>query len=212
MVFKRLEIDDVHCLFHMERAKFSVRALAVIIVHTVGHVAALLHFADDATRADGVHRSRLDEEAIPFLDGNKVEELLHRAVLDFGEKLRFVRIPLEAAVNARTLVRAENVPHFRLAVVLFHAAGIFVIGVDLHGQILCRVYVFDEHGERRTRLVHRLRIFGEIVRQCSAFPGAQPVGMDGHFPAFAHLFAAVVAAVHLAELHAAPKIIFENGI
>ena len=61
-------------LFHMERAKFSVRAPAVIIVHAVGNVAALLYFADDAPRADGVNRSRLDEETIPFLYGNKVEK------------------------------------------------------------------------------------------------------------------------------------------
>lgn len=74
MVFKRLEVDDVHRLFHMERAKFSVRAPAVIIVHAVGNVAALLYFADDAPRADGVNRSRLDEETIPFLYGNKVEK------------------------------------------------------------------------------------------------------------------------------------------
>ena len=117
----------------MQGTKFSVRSPAVIIIDAIGDVAALLNLADDAARADRVHRPRLDEVGVPRLHGNKVEQLFHRAVFYFFQKFFLRGIPRKAAVNPRALVRLENIPHLRLAVIPFHAPRVFVVGVYLNG-------------------------------------------------------------------------------
>lgn len=72
-VLIRFEIYDLDRLVDVKRAKFAVRAAAVVVVHPIRHVAVLLNFADDATSADCVHRARLYEVALARFDRDKIQ-------------------------------------------------------------------------------------------------------------------------------------------
>lgn len=55
----------------------------ILIVYAISHVTALLDFANDAARTDGVYGARLDEETVARFYGNKVQKFLYGSVLDF---------------------------------------------------------------------------------------------------------------------------------
>ena len=59
-------------LVQMKLPVISILVLTFIIIQTVGAVGALLDFADQASPADGMHRSRRDKECLPLSDGHTV--------------------------------------------------------------------------------------------------------------------------------------------
>ncbi len=205
-----VEIDHVHRFVNVQRTGLSVRPLPLIIVNPISHITALLYFADDAARTDRMNRSRFDQKAVARFDRNKVQKFFDRSVFDFFQKFVAGRILFEPAVDSRSALRAENIPHFGLTVVTFHPLRIFVVRVNLYGKILFCVDIFDQDRERIARPVHRLGILRKIIGQRTRICAALPVRMHRNFPTFGYFFAAVIPTEKFFQPVTAPNVIFEN--
>ena len=198
-VAERLEVDYLDRLFDVKRTELSVEKAAVVVVHAIGDVAALLHLADEAALADCVHRAGFYQVTVALFDGDKVKKLLHRAVLDLFEKFLAVHVALEAAVNPCPRSCRDDIPGFGLAVVALVFFRILVARVNLHRQVFRRVNVLDKHGKLAAVFVHRARGFFKIlgkslVRACNS---ALAVAVYARFPALGDDSVALAPEKHL---------------
>ena len=208
------EIEDVKRLVHVQLAKSPVLVAAAVIIQPVGDVGGLLHLADEASRADGVHRPRFQKIRIPFFDGNAVEHLRERIVRDAAAHFLFRHVPFKADIQAGVRRGVEHVPHLVLAVLPFHRQGILICGMHLDGEVFFGVDELDHEREALVSLrlpaeplpADGVDVVGEGEPGVLAVRDRRfAVRMGGEFPAFADRpLASLVLFEDVAQSGAAP--------
>src|SRR5258708_36040366 len=105
-------------------------ARAAIIVQPVGDVGILLDLAEGDPGADGVNRARWNEVGLARTNRNPAQPLLDLSAQRRRPQRFFADRPREAEGDTRSLLRPQNVPHFRLA------DAALAVRMDLHGEVL----------------------------------------------------------------------------
>ncbi len=126
-----LQIGHGERLLNVQGARSAVGAEAVIIIHAVGQVRALLHLGHHDAGADGVQRAGRDEEHIPRLHRHGVQHLGHGAGRDVRGEPGPRQRPFDAIIKARLRRGVEHEPHLGLAVLALVCKGVGIIRVDL---------------------------------------------------------------------------------
>ena len=136
----------------MQRAGVAVFVAAVVVIHPIGHVAALLDLGDEDARADGVQRACWDEEHIARMHGRVPRDLEQRTVLDAAGQF----LPRDGAGEAVEQLRARRAvdddPHLRFAPAVLHPRGVLIVRMHLHRQALFRVDQLDHQREAVLRI------------------------------------------------------------
>ena len=140
-------VEHIERLLDVQLARFAVFVDAAVVVHAVSDVGRLLHFADEATAADGVYGARRDIVCLVRLDFHAVEHFFEGILFDAPPDFFFRHVAGKAEIDERAFVRAEHEPHFVLAVVALVLPGVFIARVHLDGKVFLRVDVFDEDGQ-----------------------------------------------------------------
>ena len=165
----------------------------VIIIKAVCQIGVLLDFGDQRARPDRVDRPCFNVKYIVLFDGYLLQIFFQLAVFYGAADGFLVRLMVQTVNQTRFGRRVEDIPHLRFSeLTVFMRGGVFVIRMNLNGQILLRVDQFDQY--RKFSLCARMRAQKfrmplKHLRQrhsleCAADNGARPVGMRGTFPCF----------------------------
>ena len=214
---KGLGIGDLQCLFNVEGTGLSVRAKPSVVVNAVGYVGALLYLRNEYALADGMESTGLDEENVPLLDRNAAELLHEGVVLDSLAEFLLAELLIEAVDELRVGSGVNDVPHLGLAVVVFVFVGVFIVGVNLHGQVVLGVDELYQHGEAVSALKARAHSLGVFIYEVAELHSVElaahdvtlTVGVTAQLPALCEAVAAFLAE-KLSELCSAPYIVL-NG-
>ena len=149
----RSPLQNIQGFVQMQRPGEAVRAGAVVIVEPVGEVGVLLDFAQDEPGSDGVHRPGRHEKSFARSRVHPVQHPLNGAADHSFPQGFYIRLPAAGQVfpksygQARTRIRLQNVPHFRLARAPLPFPGILVGRMDLHAQLVGGKNEFHQHRE-----------------------------------------------------------------
>ena len=151
-------IDGILGLFDVKFAGVAIGISASVIIDTIGDVAGLLYLGHEIAGTDGmkascgqiidvtlmclvggydIHDWRI---SIDSLSGNHLliplgSDLLTQACIDFGSRLSI-----------------DNIPHLTLSVTAMTLHGKFIVGMNLHREVLVRIDEFDEQWEMVAKL------------------------------------------------------------
>jgi hypothetical protein len=137
----RTELQNVKSLGNVERAGRTIRLPTLVVEDTVRDIRILLHFAQQHARTDGVRASRRNKEGVSGLHRTPRQATLH---IGIGKRLakNFRRdTGFHAQQEFGAWPGGDCVPHLRFAHTSgcsFVAAGIFIVGVNLHGELVFR--------------------------------------------------------------------------
>ena len=132
----------------MERPRLAVGSGAVPVVEPVGDVARLLDLGDDKPRADGMHGPCRNEDAVPGLRLDDMEDLLAAAFTEGGRERFTIDSGLEARPEPASRRRVDHIPSFGLPLVgRIEPRGTVVVGVDLDGEIAASVEELEQERE-----------------------------------------------------------------
>ena len=114
----------------------------------VGDVARLLDLGDDKPRADGMHGPCRNEDAVPGLRLDDMEDLLAAPFTEGGRERFTIDSGLEARPEPASRRRVDHIPSFGLPLVgRIEPRGTVVVGVDLDGEIAASVEELEQERE-----------------------------------------------------------------
>ena len=204
----------------MQLARFPVGTDAVIIIHTVGQIGALLDLRDQNARTDRMERACLNKEHIALFDRHKLHTVEHGALLDRTAELILCQLSVEAAGQCRALIAVHDIPAFRLAVfaLLVHTR-IAVIRMHLHTEILPGVDQLDHHRECRqscstlsdtgSPVLFQIG-FQRLPLEHTVHDDGFPCRMTGELPAFGNTLQIARLAVFVTQPCSAPDIVLKR--
>ncbi len=143
--------DHVDALPYVELSGLSV-GKPVIVVDTIGDIAALLGLQNQKSPLDGVDSTRVNLDKIPLFHRNFPDELLPAPLVDHIGKL-LPGFGVMADDKGSSLGTVQHIPAFRLSQrPVFMLSGIGVIRMHLDAQILSCVNDFDQ--KRKPVVIH----------------------------------------------------------
>ena len=99
----------------MELSFIPVLVHAVIVIESVGQVAAFLDLGYESPGADGMNGSRFYIEEVVFEDFHVVKVLFYLAGFDTPSDLSLRNVMAEAVDKLCSGLCVKNIPHFGLA-------------------------------------------------------------------------------------------------
>lgn len=220
MRFGGLALRHRQRLRDVQGARLSVRAHAAVIVHAVRHVGILLDLRDDDPLADRVQRAGGNEEHVTLVHRRSVQHLGEGVVLDPALKFLTTDLVIKPVIEERARLTVENIPHFRLAVLVLVFERVLVGRMDLNGQVALCVNQLGEDGkilEFPAILAQNLfAVFCEISgkRLSVVLPSHNDGGavrVAGKHPRFSQRMQVAFDAEGGAQLVASPEIILTGG-
>lgn len=124
---------------------------AAVVVEAVGGIGELLDLAKDDPGAEGVDRAGGDKDGVAGVNGDPVEEVFDGAGEGGGTDEVAGDGFAETEGDDGAGFSAQDLPHFRLAVIEAAGAGLEVVGMDLNGEAFAGEEELGQQGQRGGR-------------------------------------------------------------
>ena len=124
----------------MQGPRFALIIQPTKIIDAVGRIAALLNLRDEQPGTYGMHPSSRDVEHISHSDIAAMNDLHKAAFIRSFLQISSIITLYESVVKAGPWIGFQNNPHFGFAQGSWshHSARLFIVGMNLQGQILGR--------------------------------------------------------------------------
>lgn len=144
-------IDDIERFFNMELSRFAVFSQTIVIIESIGEIGVLLNLNDCDTFSDSMNRSALNEVNFSFFDGEEVKLREDGSIFQSLFDLLSRGVFFQADIKSASLLCFKNIPHLGLSEAVLVLQGIFIIWMNLNGEIVSAVNQFDQDREERER-------------------------------------------------------------
>ncbi len=139
-----------------------------LIARRVNSVVILLNFTKQYSAAYRMHGACRYEKTVSLLYLYEIEQRRHRPVFKRLFKFLFGHRLFKSAIHSAPFLGVDDIPHLRLAVFSFVFQRVFIVGMNLYGQIILAVNKFYKYWKERKLpclFPKKLGIFFQHARQ-----------------------------------------------